>query len=247
MQIVMSIAVPHEVPAAAFDAAMPEIDDRMPRRRRGLRRNEGFEPDQQYIAGFGVVEFGHVVVGGDHIPNLRLPSVGKEAPQIEFLRLAAGRQVEAQDARHIAFDSGKQNFACTARVRDRGQSPQTALGMPAGTGIGVDRPPIRRGAVDPLIDLLSDGGIQAAIAFGEGADAQSAARPGEPGSGIAPDAELRGGVPADRARHPRVVGAAENAARTVAGEYTREPCRFVAIRKDAADLRQKIPCGRILR
>jgi hypothetical protein len=210
----------------------------MPLRRRGARRNEGFKADQQHVTR-RVANPGHVVVGGDHVADLRPPRRTKEIAKIELGRLATGRRVEAQDARRVALDRGQQYLARSGWVRDRGQAAQPALRM-AGARIGVDEPPGRRCPIGPLIDLLADCGVQIAVAFGEGADAQPILQPGKAVRGNLADGELRRGIPADRAGNPRLVDAAEDAARAVAGKHPIDAGLPVVMRRKAADLRQKI-------
>ena len=86
-------------------------------------------------------------------------------------------------------------------------------------------------AVDPLVNLLPDGGVEAAIALGKAADPQITVAAGYSRRRNTRQVQLRGRAPADAAGDRRVVGAAENAARSPARQrpgrcpVTRSRCR----------------------
>src|SRR3984893_676789 len=106
--------------------------------------------------------------------------------------------------------------------------------------IGVNRAPTRRGPVDPLIYLLSDRRVQATVAFSEAADAHSTGEAGGRARRNMRDVQLRRCAPTNAARDDRVLAAAEDAPRGVPREDEIDPCLSIAMRAEAADLRQKI-------
>jgi hypothetical protein len=61
--------------------------------------------------------------------------------------------VDPQDPRRVALDGGEQHLSFARGGLDRGQPAQPGLGM-TGKGVGVDEPPVRGRAIEPLVDLL---------------------------------------------------------------------------------------------
>ena len=112
--------------------------------------------------------------------------------------------------------------------------------------IGVDEAPLRRGAVDPLVDLLPDRHIQATIAFSEAADTQSTGEAGERTRWDTRDIELWLCTPTNATGDARIIRATEDASRILSGEDEVDPSLSIAMRTEAADLWQKIRCRAIL-
>src|SRR6266581_6026501 len=106
--------------------------------------------------------------------------------------------------------------------------------------IGVSEAPMRRGSIDPLVDLLSDRRVKATVAFSEAADAEPSGHGRERARRDAGDVQLRRCAPANPTRGHRVMDAAEDAPRTMPREDEIDPRLSIAMRAEAADLRQKI-------
>ena len=94
-------------------------------------------------------------------------------------------------------------------------------------------------AVNALVDLLPDRGIEPAIAFGKTADPQIAVLTRYASSRNGGEIEFRRRAPADAAEYGRIVDAAENAARILSGKdqiHTGDP---IAVTAETAHLRKK--------
>src|SRR5215470_2203256 len=106
--------------------------------------------------------------------------------------------------------------------------------------ICVDKPPVRRRAVDAFVDLLSDCSVQAAVALGEAGDAQPARQAGERPQVDARNVELGCGRPANPAFDLAIVAAAEDSVRILPREYMVDAGYAITMRAEAAHLRQEV-------
>jgi hypothetical protein len=166
----------------------------MAARDRRSRRDERLETDQQQVAALRIADLCHVIVGGYDITDPHLPCSTEKTPEIEFGRLAAILRVDPDNAGGVAFDGREQRFPAARRVRDRCQTAQAGFGATR-MRIGVDEAPMRLGSVAALVDLLSDCGVEAAVAFGKAADPQPPGEAGETGRGDARDVQFGPGAP----------------------------------------------------
>src|SRR5262249_20631868 len=116
--------------------------------------------------------------------------------EIELSHLAAVTRVDPNDTRRTPFDGGEQHLALAGGARNRGQPAQPSFGM-AGIAVGVYEAPMRLGTIDPLIDLLPNRGVEAAIALGKAADPELSVATGHPRHRDTGEVELRGGAPTD--------------------------------------------------
>jgi len=112
---------------------------------------------------------------------------------------------------------------------------------------GVHEAPMGRGPVEPLVDLLADRCVQASVAFGKAAHAQATAETRKCAPGDARDVQLGRFTPADVSWEGRVVASAEDPSGVLPGEDEVDPGLPVAMRAEAANLRQKIGCRGIAR
>ena len=238
-QVIAPARIPDQIPPTSIEPAVTDIDDAMPAWHRRSRRDERLETDEQQVSALIIVDLCHVVVGGNDITRPRLPLVAEKSLEIEFGGLAAVVRVDTDDAGGIAFDGREQHFAATRGARDRCQAAQAGFGA-ARMRIGVNEAPMRRGPVDPLVDLLSDRRVEATVAFSEAADAQPTGEAGERARRDARDVQLRRGAPTNATGDVRVIAAAEDAPRILPGEDEVDSGLSIAMRAEAADLRQKI-------
>ena len=169
-EVVTSPRMPHQVPAAGFEAAVADIDDAVTSGYRRARRDEGFEPDQQRFAA-GITGLCHVVVGRDYVTDPHPPGGAEIIREIELGNLATVTRIDPDQARGVALDGGQQHLATAGGARDRGQAAQPGFGV-AGIAVGVSGAPLRLRPVGSLIDLLADSRVEPAVALGKAADPQ---------------------------------------------------------------------------
>src|SRR5712671_2936733 len=209
-QLVAPARISDQKPRAGVEPAVTDIDNAMAARDRRSRRDERLETDQEQVAALRAPDLCHVIVGGDDIADPHLPRGTEKTPKIEFGGLAAILRVDPDNAGGIAFDGREQHFPAPRQARDRCQAAQAGFGA-ARMRIGVDEAPMRLGSVTALIDLLSDRGVEAAVAFGKAADAQPTGEAWETARGDLRDVQLGPGAPADATRNRRVIATAEDA------------------------------------
>lgn len=101
--------------------------------------------------------------------------------------------------------------------------------------------------VDPLVDVLTDRGVEATVTFGEAADAQIAVAAGYSRGRNIGQLQLRRRGPAAAARDRWIVAAAEDAAQILASKGEIDARRAAAMPAEAAHLRQETRDRSILR
>src|SRR5215472_8021717 len=235
----MAIDAAHQVPPSGFEPAVADIDEAVAGGDRSARRYKRLDPDQQSLAARWVMDLRHVVVGGDYITDRHAPALLKKIGKIEFSGFATVARIDAHDPWSAALDGGEQNLAAAHRGSDRGQAAQTRLGDAARIVVGVQHPPMRLCAVNSLVDLLPDRGIEPTIAFGKTADPQIAVLTRYASSRNGGEIEFRRRAPADTAGYGRIVDAAENAARILSGKDQIHAGDPIAVPAETAYLRQK--------
>src|SRR5580704_16553515 len=114
------------------------------------------------------------------------------------------------------------------------QSAQPGFGI-AGSGIGIEKLPARRRAIEPPIDLLADRRVEDAIAFGEAGDAKKR-ESRKRWRRESRDVELGVGAPAYAADGCVVIAATDYAVRIIAGEKLIDPRPPVAVHRHGANL-----------
>ena len=79
----------------------------------------------------------------------------------------------------LPCDGSEQDLVMAGGIGDRGHPAQPSLGM-AGIGVRVDKTPMRFCAVDPLVNVLPNRGVELAVALDKAADPQIAVAAGYP-------------------------------------------------------------------